>query len=143
MHKHHAGAGGWGTFYLDMSRSISTARLPPSLPPIRPKVATLGASDTPMSSSGFIVDMTVSPGSFFHGLVLATVFLLLFPAGVISLRAGAPKSFTYHWIIQLCASILLILGLGLGLLKRREINTIHQIVGIALASCINFQGVLG
>ena len=143
MHKHHAGAGGWGTFYLDMSRSISTARLPPSLPPIRPKVATLGASDTPMSSSGIIVEMTIGPGSYFHGLVLATVFLLLFPAGVISLRASSPKSFTHHWIIQLCASILLILGLGLGLLKRRDINTIHQIVGIALASSIGIQGVLG
>ena len=143
MHKHHAGAGGWGTFYLDMSRSISTAPLPRSLPPIRPKIATLGASGTPMSSSGFIADVTVGPGSYFHGLVLATVFLLLFPAGVIGLRADAPKSFTYHWIIQLCASILLVLGLGLGLLKSREINTIHQIVGIALASCINIQGVLG
>ena len=143
MHKHHAGAGGWGTFYLDMSRSISTARLPPSLPPIRPKVATLGASDTPMSSSGFIVKMIVGPGSYFHGLVLAIVFLLLLPAGVIVLRAGSLKSFTYHWTIQLCASVLLILGLVLGLLRRREINTIHQMVGIALASSIGIQGGLG
>ena len=143
MHKHHAGAGGWGNFYLDMSRSISTAHFPPSLPPIRPKIATLGASDTPMSFTGSVVNMTLGPGSYFHGLVLATAFLLLFPAGVIGLRAGSPKSFTYHWIIQLCASILLLLGLGLGLLKSRKINTIHQGVGIALASVIGIQGLLG
>lgn len=143
MHKHHAGAGGWGNFYLDMSRSISTAQFPPSLPPIRPKVATLGAFDTPMSFSGSVAKMTVGPGSYFHGLVLATAFLLLFPAGVIGLRAGSPKSFSYHWIIQLCASILLLLGLGLGLLKGRKINSIHQWVGIALASSIGIQGFLG
>ena len=143
MHKHHAGAGGWGNFYLDMSRSISTAHFPPSLPPIRPKVATLGASDKPMSFSGSVGNMTLGPGSYFHGLILATAFLLLFPAGIIGLRAGSPKSFTYHWIIQLCASILLLVGLGLGLLKSRRINTIHQGVGIALASIIGIQGLLG
>lgn len=143
MHKHHAGAGGWGNFYLDMSQSISTARFPPSLPPIRPKIATLGASDTPISFSGSIIKMTVGPGSYFHGIVLATAFLLLFPAGVIGLRAGSPNSFSYHWVIQLCASILLLLGLGLGLLKGRKINTIHQWVGIVLASTIGFQGFLG
>ena len=143
MHKHHAGAGGWGNFYLDMSRSISTAHFPPSLPPIRPTVATLGASDKPMSFSGSVVNMTLGPGSYFHGLVLATAFLLLFPAGIIGLRAGSPKSFSYHWIIQICASILLLLGLGLGLLKSRKFNTIHQGVGIALASFIGLQGLLG
>lgn len=143
MHKHHAGAGGWGNFYLDMSRSISTARFPPSLPPIRPKVATLGASDTPMSFSDSVAKMTTGPGSYFHGLVLATAFLLIFPAGVIGLRAGSPRSFNYHWIIQLCASILLLLGLGLGLLKDRKINSTHQWVGIALASSIGIQGLLG
>ena len=143
MHKHHANAGGWGNFYLDMSRSISKARFPPSLPPIRPKVATLGASDTPISFSGSVIQMTTGPGSYFHGLVLATAFLLLFPAGVLGLRAGSPKSFNYHWVIQLCASVLLLLGLGLGLLKSRKINTIHQWVGIALASTIGIQGLLG
>ena len=143
MHKHHAGAGGWGNFYLDMSRSISTARFPPSLPPIRPKVATLGASDTPISFSGSVINMTVGPGSYFHGLVLATSFLLLFPAGVLGLHAGSPKSFNYHWIIQICASVLLLLGLGLGLLKSRKINTVHQWVGVTLASTIGIQGLLG
>jgi len=143
MHKHHAGAGGWGNFYLDMSRSISTAQFPPSLPPIRPKVATLGASDTPMRFSDSIVSMTIGRGSYLHGIVLATAFLLLFPAGVIGLRAGSPKSFTYHWMIQVCASIFLLLGVGLGLLKNQKINTAHQWIGIALAFSIGIQGLLG
>ena len=143
MHKHHAGAGGWGNFYLDMSRSISTSQFPPSLPPIRPMVATVGASETPMSFSASIVKLTIGPGSYFHGLVLATAFLLLFPAGVIAMRSGSPKSFTYHWVVQLCASVLLLLGISLGLLKSRKINSVHQWVGIALASSIGIQSLLG
>ena len=62
MHKHHAGAGGWGNFYLDMSRSISTARFPPSLPPIRAEVTNLGASDLPMTFSNSALNLIMEPG---------------------------------------------------------------------------------
>jgi hypothetical protein len=62
MHKHHAGAGGWGNFYLDMSQSINTARFPPSLPPIRTNVASLGASDTPLTFSDSTIKMIVGSG---------------------------------------------------------------------------------
>jgi hypothetical protein len=143
MHKHHAGAGGWGNFYLDMSRSINTAQFPPSLPPIRPGVATLGSADHPMSFSASIKNLFVGPGSFFHGMVLAIAFLLLFPAGVVGIRAGFAKGYTYHWVVQATASTLLILGLVLGLLKNRKLNSVHQWVGISLASSIGLQGLLG
>lgn len=143
MHKHHAGAGGWGNFYLDMKRSISKAQVPPSLPPIRTGVATLGASDTPMLFSNSFIKMALGPGSYIHGLVLAMAFLLLFPAGVIGMRSGSPKSFSIHWIIQCCASIFLLLGIVLGLLKGHKINTVHQGAGIALGSSIGVQGFLG
>lgn len=143
MHKHHAGAGGWGNFYLDMKRTVNTAHSPPSLPPIRPEVSNVGTSDTPMTFSDSIVSMTVGPASFFHGIILGLAFLLLFPAGVIGMRSGSPKSYTYHWAIQMSASILLLVGLGLGLMKGRKINTTHQSVGIALASSIGLQGILG
>ncbi|TVY90401.1 hypothetical protein LAWI1_G004725 [Lachnellula willkommii] len=143
MHKHHAGAGGWGNFYLDMRRSISKDSFPPSLPPIRPNIAAVGASDTPMLLSNHITAMTIGAGSYFHGILLATVFLLLLPAGVIGLLSSSPKSFALHWIIQLCASVLFLLGLTLGLLKRSKIDTAHQWVGIAICSSIGIQGLLG
>ncbi|KAH6623311.1 hypothetical protein F5144DRAFT_595504 [Chaetomium tenue] len=64
MHKHHAGAGGWGNFYLDMRRAVSTARYPPSWPPVRPRVDRLGAADTPLSLAG----MVTGKGSVVHAL---------------------------------------------------------------------------
>lgn len=42
-HAHEAGNGGWGRFYVDMARSVSTNSTP-SAAPIRPGVAELGAS---------------------------------------------------------------------------------------------------
>lgn len=33
MHVHHAGAGGWGNFYVDMPRSVNNWRHAPSFPP--------------------------------------------------------------------------------------------------------------
>jgi hypothetical protein len=143
MHKHHTGAGGWGNFYVDMSSSISTAKFPPSLPPIRPNVVTLGTSDMPMSFSDSVMKVAVGPGSYLHGLILGSVFLLLFPAGVGSLRVGSSKSFKYHWVIQIIASCLLFFGLILGLLKRHDIDTFHQWAGVGVASMIGLQGFLG
>ena len=143
MHKHHAGAGGWGNFYLDMARSISTAKFPPSLPPILPHLATIGSSDTPMSFSGSIAALAKGPASYLHGAILATVFLLMFPAGVVGMLAGHPRSFTYHWITQIGASVLLLLGVGLGLLKNRKISTAHQYLGIIIPLCVGAQGLLG
>jgi hypothetical protein len=69
MHKHHAGAGGWGNFWLDMGRSVIMAKYPPSLPPIRPDVERLGASDTPMSFEDSAVQMTVGPGELMASLL--------------------------------------------------------------------------
>jgi hypothetical protein len=143
MHKHHAGKGGWGNFYIDMSRSVSTERYAPSLPPIRPNVAALGASDTPMTFTDSVFKVTIGPGSYFHGLILSTAFLLLFPLGVVSIRSGSSKSYTYHWIIQVSASVFLVIGVVVGLLKSSKINTFHQGIGITLVSIIGFQSILG
>lgn len=143
MHKHHAGAGGWGNHYLDMRRSINTAHLVPSLPPVRPDIAVLGASDRPMSLTGTFTSVAIGAGSFLHGMLLAGAFLLVVPAGVVALRSGSPRSFTLHWIFQLSASVLLLVGSGLGLLKSDKINTKHQWVGISLLSSIGVQGLFG
>jgi hypothetical protein len=82
-------------------------------------------------------------GSYTHGLILSTAFLLLFPAGIVTLRSSSSKNFTYHWTIQLSASFLLLLGAALGLLKSSKMNTIHQWGGIGLAAIIGIQGLAG
>lgn len=145
MHKHHANMGGWGTFYTNMKKTIIDAKSPPSLPPIRPGVASVLASSRPLSLSGSITDLATSATSFAHGIVMSFAFLLLFPAGVIGMRSGNPKSYTIHWVLQLTASVAVFIGLTLGLLKPtgRQISTLHQYVGIAVASSLGVQGLLG
>jgi hypothetical protein len=143
MHKHHAGNGGWGNFYLDMHRSISNEKYAPSLPPIRPNIAALGASDTPMTFKDSVMKLTVGPGSYFHGLILSIAFLILFPLGAMGIRSGSSKSYTYHWTVQICASIFLVIGAAFGIFKSNKINSAHQWIGITLISVIGLQGILG
>lgn len=143
MHIHHAGAGGWGNFYVDMSRSINTAPFPPSLPPIRPNIAALGASDLPTTITAAFSSVATNPGWHLHGIVMSFAFLLFFPSGVFAMRSGSSKAFKYHWIIQLVASSFLILGAILGLLLDSKISTVHQGMGIAIALSVGAQGMLG
>lgn len=142
MHAHHAGNGGWGNFYLDMARSVNTAVNAPSLPPIRPHVAAIGASETPNAGDA-MAWLVHNPVLHLHGLFMGLTFLILFPAGVMAMRSGSPKSFQYHWIIQFVASIFTTLGIIAGFLLGQPINTTHQGVGIAIASFLGIQGILG
>ncbi len=84
-----------------------------------------------------------NPALHLHGIFMGLAFLLLFPAGVIAMRSGSPKSFKYHWVIQMFASIFTTLGVIAGLMLDQPINTVHQGVGIAIASSIGIQGILG
>ena len=143
MHKHHAGMGGWGNFYVNTQQSISTAPSPPSLPPIRPEVEALGTSSTPMGLSSSFQTAVFGPSSFAHGLIMAIAFLLLFPAGIVSIRLDLPTSYKYHWVLQLVGSVCFLLGLVLGLTKGRKIDSVHQIAGLVLVSCTGIQGLLG
>lgn len=146
MHKHHAGAGGWGNFYVDMAKSINTAPNPPSVPPIRPEVAALGTSDMPMHGKGGIRNIlkrVLNPVWHLHGLLMGVAFLLLFPAGIIAMRSGSAKSFKYHWVLQLLASLLTGLGVITGLLLTEGISTVHQAQGLAIGTSICIQSVLG
>jgi Cytochrome domain of cellobiose dehydrogenase/Eukaryotic cytochrome b561 len=142
MHTSHAGHGGFGNFYVDMAQSINTAKNEPSLPPIRPQIAAIGVSERP-TSSGVMEWLSYNPALHLHGIFMALAFLLLYPSGVIAMRSGSPKSFKYHWVIQLLASIFTILGVTAGLMLDQAINTVHQGVGIAIASSIGIQGILG
>ncbi|RDW65825.1 cytochrome and DOMON domain-containing protein [Aspergillus mulundensis] len=127
VHEHHAETGGWGRFYVDMARAVAKDILAPLSPPIRPGVATLGAWDIPGGWSW--------RNSFarFHGFIMSAAFLLCFPAGVVAMRSGSSKSFRYHWILQLIASTLVLVGVAIGLLRAHKISSPHHYIGLIVA----------
>ncbi|MCJ1251797.1 hypothetical protein MMC30_009035 [Trapelia coarctata] len=143
MHKHHAGTGGWGNFYVDMKKSINRGAFAPSFPPIRSNILEFGATETPWSQGGIFRSLAQNQKMHLHALVMLVSFLVLFPSGVFALRSGSPKGFKYHWILQLSASLLFAFGVLLGLLMGRPINTTHQAFGLALAVAIGLQSLLG
>ncbi|KAL4994746.1 hypothetical protein BDV10DRAFT_176125 [Aspergillus recurvatus] len=137
VHQHHAETGGWGRFYVDMARSTSKGTSPPQLPSIRPGVTALGASDIPGGWSW--MDWIVH----FHGFIMSAVFLIFFPAGVVAMRSGSSKSFKYHWILQLFASILVLVGVAIGLITAHKISSLHHYIGILVALLSLVQIALG
>ncbi|KAL2842865.1 hypothetical protein BJX68DRAFT_159211 [Aspergillus pseudodeflectus] len=137
VHPYHATDDGWGRFYVDMARSIDKGASAPSPPVIRPGVAELGASEIPGGWSW--MDSLVHV----HGWVMGAAFLLVFPVGVIAMRSGISKSFQYHWILQILASILLLIGVAIGLIRAHKIDSLHHWIGVIVAICSLIQIVLG
>lgn len=145
MHKHHAGNGGWGVFYVDMARTISEEEHLPSLPPLRSGVETHGTSNEPIGASGLLESLKARPLVYAHGILLIAAFLLLFPAGVAALRFGSPRAFTYHWTMQLAGSLSAGIAIILGLVmsRGRPYLTVHQCLGVVVALVLSAQGFLG
>ncbi|KAG5976500.1 hypothetical protein E4U55_007303 [Claviceps digitariae] len=118
------GSGGsWGRFYMDMGRSLTQpGDYLPSFPPLRPNVLAVGASDTPMGIAGITTSASATwrklahtpPVLRAHGILMASSFLLLFPAGVLALRGGSSRAFTYHWMLQALATTCVLVGAALG-----------------------------
>ena len=143
MHAHHSTSGGFGNFYVDMARAINDGSGTISLPPIRPGIAMLGTSDTPAGFWKAFVTILPNPRWHVHAVLMGVVFFVLFPGGVLAMRSGADKAFRYHWAFQLSGSVLMICGMSLGIIMRRNINTFHQSVGIGIAAAIGIQCLLG
>lgn len=144
MHAHHAGKGGWGNFYVDMSRSVNNWRNPPSFPPLRPGVLALGVSESPRISVAYgMTWLKQNPKLRLHGLIMGTAFLLIFPLGVLAIRSGGAKSFKYHWVLQIVASGFTVVGCVLGLVLGRKIDSVHQVLGLSLLACLCVQSILG
>ncbi|KAI0378055.1 iron reductase domain protein [Hypomontagnella monticulosa] len=144
MHAHHAGKGGWGNFYVDMSRSVNNWHNPPSFPPIRPGVHALGVSESPGLSAAYGMEwLKHNPVLHLHGLLMGVAFLVLFPLGVLAIRSGRTGAFKYHWVLQLAASGLTATGFVLGLMLGNKIDTFHQVLGISLTACLGIQSILG
>lgn len=136
-HVHDTVNGGWGRFNVDMARSISTDNSMPSEAPIRPGISELGASTIPGGWSW------MSPIVRMHGFLMSAAFLLLYPAGIVAMRSGSPKSFQYHWIIQFVASIFALVGVSIGLIRAHKISSPHHYIGLNVALCSFVQIALG
>ncbi|KAG5999235.1 hypothetical protein E4U54_001982 [Claviceps lovelessii] len=117
------GSGGWGRFYVDMGRSLTQpGDYLPSFPPLRPNVVAVGASDAPMGIAGIRNSASITwhklantpPVLRAHGILMASSFLLLFPAGVLALRSGSSRAFTHHWMVQGLATTCILVGAALG-----------------------------
>ncbi|KAE8386100.1 hypothetical protein BDV23DRAFT_163777 [Aspergillus alliaceus] len=143
-HKHRAGNGGWGIFYVDMSRSVNDGEKAPPVPSIRPGVRTLGTSDKPAHRAGESAPFSHHTVAQMHGFLMGLAFLVFFPLGVLAMRSGSSKSFKYHWIIQLVASLSTGLGAIIGIiLSEGSFNSPHQIAGLLVSFVLGFQGILG
>ncbi|KAI9376040.1 hypothetical protein BJX61DRAFT_491690 [Aspergillus egyptiacus] len=134
VHEYHGNTGGWGRFYVDMARSSSKDTLPPT---IKPGVGALGASDIPGGWSW------MEPTGYIHGLLMSAALLVVFPVGVFAMRSGSKKAFQYHWILQLLSSVLLLIGMALGLIRAHKISSIHHWIGIAVSISSLIQILLG
>ncbi|KAG5929790.1 hypothetical protein E4U42_004514 [Claviceps africana] len=132
MHRAGSGGGsGWGRFYMDMGRSLTQpGDYLPSFPPLRPNVVAVGASDTltAMGIAGITSSASETWHKLFsatppvlraHGLLMASSFLLLFPAGVLTMRGGSHRAFTYHWMLQGLAATCVLVGAALGVVVVR------------------------
>lgn len=148
MHKHHAGNGGWGRFYINMDHATNKVPQLPSVPYIRPGVSAYAASEEPDILAGGIFNSVKqwalnNRALHIHGALMAAAFLLFIPAGVVAMRSGSPKSFKYHWIIQLTAATAILAGMGVGITLQKKVNTTHQILGLTIVALLFVQSYLG
>jgi Cytochrome domain of cellobiose dehydrogenase len=98
------------------------------------------------SSSGASSNTSVIRSS--HGIIMAVVFLLLFPIGALMIYLPfGRKVLLAHAPIQVLAAALLIVGMILGVIlgvRIDEYDGYHQIIGYIVVSCLLlFQPVLG
>jgi hypothetical protein len=136
--------GGYGTFYVDMSRSINNAKALPTLPSIQAGVRTLGTSDTPIDTTRASTWSKRKTIAYTHAFLMGIAFLFFFPLGVVAMRSQSSKSFKYHWIIQLTASLCVGCGAILGfVMSRGSFNSPHKAAGLMVSITLGVQGILG
>ncbi|KAK1751132.1 hypothetical protein QBC47DRAFT_392290 [Echria macrotheca] len=157
MHRHRSGSGGFGTFYVDMARSVivtpdpSAARPPPILLSSEGSGNNVGTSDSPIGVAGFISSLRERPLPRLHGLLMTFAFLVLFPLGVVWIRARAvpmrATPFARHWIVQAAAMAVAWIAVAVGVVmtgfRPPGTWTAHQWVGIVIALALGVQSLLG
>lgn len=83
----------------------------------------------------------LSPGEI-HGFAMTVGFMGLFIPGGMVIRLLLDRAFKYHWIIQLCAS-LLALGSATYMVVRSTHFGLHKILGLTVVSSLAIQAVVG
>lgn len=149
MHRHHSGSGGFGTFYVDMARSVIAASDPAAAkaPGIQPGAGQnrVGTSDEPIGVEGLFKSMKERPLPRAHGFLMGVAFLVGFPLGVVLMRAAGGNPFKRHWMVQMAATALTWLGVAVGAVMTggRPPKSVHQWVGVVIALSLGVQAVLG
>ncbi|KAG9517637.1 CBD9-like protein, partial [Aureobasidium melanogenum] len=128
----------YGRFTMDMTKAVSDAA--PTANGDNGAWVRSGASEAYGVSSDYDV------GSAIHAVVMCLAFVLVFPLGALLLRFISVR---VHYMVQLAASILVIIGLGTGVYisteynRTKNYNTAHQIVGLIVFVGVAIQLILG
>lgn len=136
----------YGNFEMDMTKATSTAGSGGSVP------APDAPDGTYVQANAFHADDVASDGdktSIIHGVVMCVAYILLYPLGALLLRLVKRVPVRVHWICQSVASVLVVVGFGLGIAASQEYNRSrdyddpHQIIGIVLLVALVVQLALG
>ena len=138
------GEGGWGQFLVNMPPSFGGPdnTMATSMMSGEPD---LGHNNNDRPSAG---NAAMSIGQnyqvpYLHGILMAAAFLLLSPTGALAIGSGFPLAFKYRSLIQVVACGFTGVGFMLGLLRRHQVNSMHQLIGCSLVACLGIQGLLG
>jgi len=142
MHRHYANSGGFGTFYVDMTQTLSNSSTPPN---IQVGGANVNTHDPPNDFGGFLGSLRSRPLPKAHGFLMSVAFVVLFPLGVVLMRTPSGNPFKRHWMVQALATAMTWLGavLGAAMTGGQMPHTLHQGAGVAISLALGVQIVLG
>jgi Cytochrome domain of cellobiose dehydrogenase len=142
---------GYGTFWADL-RSSFEGEARPSFPSISHSYTVpVGVTEVPPSERLHGGDGNPGSGSgwlrnwlwHLHGLLLATAFFVLYPAGAYCMHIGGSRAFKLHWATQASASVVVAAGVLIGVVQSRRIGFVHQFLGLSVAVALAVQALLG
>lgn len=134
----------YGNFVMDMTKATSNSK--GSVP--QPN----GSNDAYVSLNSSDAQEVTSDSDksvIVHGVVACIAYILLYPLGALILRLAGRLAVRMHWIWQTIASILVVVGFGLGAYastqynRSRDFSDPHQIIGIVLLLAVATQITLG
>ncbi|TIA60952.1 hypothetical protein D6C76_10235 [Aureobasidium pullulans] len=128
----------YGSFTMDMTQALSSLASQAN--------SENGTWTSSGASSAFDVSKDFDAGCVIHAVVMCLAFVIVFPLGALLLRL---LSVRVHYLVQLTASLLVLVGLGTGIYVSMEYNktqtymTAHQIIGLILFAGVAIQLLLG
>ena len=145
LQMHSKSSDGFGFFFVDMIQSLTSSAAPefPIVDSTRGPIGAATDASGVESASGESISGFRYRAWQVHGFLLTIAFLLLYPIGVVLLRGQSSNSFKLHWIIQVLASGVTVLGIMLGIYLHPEIEHWHQVMGILVGIAPFFQSALG